>query len=338
MSVKAMTWAWDQDLKPTHKLILMRLADYADAQGRVDYCSYKQLTDDVNVSKATIVDKLKELKAWEYITSHRNQRGDGGHGKNSYVLNMFLPDVVYPIPETDQGACSKSDQALVGLPDQGLGQLSDHAKKLTSKHTFNNPHSPHEDAGDFGEGNQVVDERPFKEKLAELRGGYEVPISAGRVAVAANWKVDADAVTVLAEFFNVDTVTITLEAQAFAEYYSTPKKGKKYKVYSPMATFIDWIAKRHQKKELDAKTWEFNPALVEDWRRVLGPVRGQTGRLTFMSGHLRFNWVFKMIGAYKVGSNPWDRFNAAIPPIIHAEYGEAWGWIPDPITTEGASA
>ena len=71
MSVKASNWAWNQTLKPTPKLTLMRLADFADQNGRC-YASYKKLTDDVGVSKNTIIKALDELVEDGLLTKSEN--------------------------------------------------------------------------------------------------------------------------------------------------------------------------------------------------------------------------------------------------------------------------
>lgn len=118
MSVKASNWAWDIPLKPTAKLVLLRLADFANEHGGC-FASYDRLTSDVNVSKNTIIKALKDLEDAGYLTKTKNLRDNGGFSANSFVLNMFTQDVVPPSAETEQGGSAANEQALVQTGEQG---------------------------------------------------------------------------------------------------------------------------------------------------------------------------------------------------------------------------
>ncbi len=124
MSVKASNWAWNQPLKPTPKLVLMRLADFAGQDGKC-YASYSRLIQDVGVSKNTIRKSLDELIEQGFITKIRNVRQNMGYATSSFILNMETQDVVPPRSEIDQGGSSETDQ--------GLGQTVDQGKELTLK-------------------------------------------------------------------------------------------------------------------------------------------------------------------------------------------------------------
>ena len=124
MSVKATNWAWNQTLKPTALLVLLRLADFAGQDGRC-YASYFRLTTDVNVSKNTIIKALKELQEWGYITKIKNKRENQANATNSFILNIHIPDIDLASAETEQGLVQTVEPALV--------QTVEPAKKLTLK-------------------------------------------------------------------------------------------------------------------------------------------------------------------------------------------------------------
>lgn len=124
MSVKASNWAWNQDLKPTAKLVLMRLADFAGQDGKC-YASYFRLTTDVCVSKNTIIKALKELEEWGYITKIRNKRENQANATNSFILNIHIPHIDFASAVSEQANNVETEQALV--------QTVEPAKKLTIK-------------------------------------------------------------------------------------------------------------------------------------------------------------------------------------------------------------
>jgi DNA-binding transcriptional regulator YhcF (GntR family) len=141
MSVKASNWVWYQPLKPTPKLVLMRLADFAGQDGKC-YASFNRLIKDVCVSKNTIIRALKELEENGFITKIRNQRKNMGHAANSYILNMHIQDVVYPSAKTEQGGSTKNEQGLVPTVEQGKEltlKQKKRKKKKKIKKTFPEP-------------------------------------------------------------------------------------------------------------------------------------------------------------------------------------------------------
>jgi len=124
MSVKAVNWAWNQDLKPTPMVVLQRLADFAGQDGKC-YASYYRLTTDCNVSKNTIIKTLRELVEWGYITKIKNKHANQSNASNSFILNLHIPYIDF--------ACSVSEPALVQAAEPALVQTVEPAKKLTIK-------------------------------------------------------------------------------------------------------------------------------------------------------------------------------------------------------------
>jgi len=89
MSVKAMTWAWEQDLaNPGTKLILVALADHADGNG-VCWPGHELVAEKTGLSRQTVVVNIKLLEGMGLVTAERTRNTKGrGVGKVRYFLNM----------------------------------------------------------------------------------------------------------------------------------------------------------------------------------------------------------------------------------------------------------
>jgi len=107
MSIKAMNWAWEQNLAPSTKLVLLALADIADDSG---YCwpSITTLSKKVGVSYRTvqrILDVLKKStekqRAFVRVMNRRDKKGS--QRSNAYYLQM----------QTDKLSVCDFDVALV---------------------------------------------------------------------------------------------------------------------------------------------------------------------------------------------------------------------------------
>ena len=89
MNVRAIRWAWAQNLPSTHKLVLLALADLADAAGQ---CSpnISSLAVLCNVSTRTIRRALRDLEADSLLTAQTRLRPDGSVTSNQYALAMTV--------------------------------------------------------------------------------------------------------------------------------------------------------------------------------------------------------------------------------------------------------
>lgn len=86
MSIKAINWAWEQDLEgPTYQILLIALADYADEQHSC-WPSIEQLARKCKVSGKTISRHLKELIALGLVRTERRDNGFGSRASNRYFL------------------------------------------------------------------------------------------------------------------------------------------------------------------------------------------------------------------------------------------------------------
>ena len=89
MSLKAMIWAWDQDItNQSELLILLALADYANEDNEC-WPKYETLQEKSRVkSKATISKTLKALSEKGLVSIFRRPKPCGGSICNKYVLNI----------------------------------------------------------------------------------------------------------------------------------------------------------------------------------------------------------------------------------------------------------
>ena len=95
MSIKAMNWAWEQQLPPVPKLTLLALADNADDHG---YCWPKMRTIATKccTSERTIQRTIKSLLNTGLLNKEARFDGAGRQVSNSYTLALAYPDKLSP--------------------------------------------------------------------------------------------------------------------------------------------------------------------------------------------------------------------------------------------------
>ena len=87
MSVRAMAWAWRQQLSGPEKLVLMALADHADEDG-ICWPGNAHIARKCNLRQRSVQRHIKNLIDNGYMTAHRRYRETGGQTSNRYVLNV----------------------------------------------------------------------------------------------------------------------------------------------------------------------------------------------------------------------------------------------------------
>ena len=87
MSVRAMAWAWRQQLSGPEKLVLMAIADHADDDG-ICWPGNAHIARKCNLSQRSVQRHIKNLIDNGYMTAHRRYRETGGQTSNRYVLNV----------------------------------------------------------------------------------------------------------------------------------------------------------------------------------------------------------------------------------------------------------
>ncbi|HEY7822731.1 MAG TPA: helix-turn-helix domain-containing protein [Acidimicrobiia bacterium] len=116
MSVRALDWAFSQDLPPSEKLVLLSLADHYNGQTGVCIPGQKSLAEQTSMCVRTVQRHLKSLEERGLIVRTARFRGEGrGRTSDSYELRMKGDNVS---PYSDQGDKSDTTKAT-NQDDQG---------------------------------------------------------------------------------------------------------------------------------------------------------------------------------------------------------------------------
>ena len=93
MSVQAMTWAWQQDLEPVDKLVLLALANRSNHETGVCFPGQQLLAQECSMSDRTVRRHLKRLEELGLIERRARMRGEGrGRTSDEYRIAYFQPD------------------------------------------------------------------------------------------------------------------------------------------------------------------------------------------------------------------------------------------------------
>lgn len=87
MSIEAMRWAWTQQVKATHKLVLMAIADGADSFGEARL-SQGFLAYQTELSTRSVRTALSDLEAGGLLQRLRSSRKNGQRGVDQIVLSL----------------------------------------------------------------------------------------------------------------------------------------------------------------------------------------------------------------------------------------------------------
>lgn len=87
MSIKVISWAWQQEAKSSHKFMLMAIADSANDFGEAQL-SQSYLAWKTELSERVVRDALRALEAAELMSRLRTVRRDGTRGVDNVVLHL----------------------------------------------------------------------------------------------------------------------------------------------------------------------------------------------------------------------------------------------------------
>jgi len=80
-----MTWAWEQELPPLTKLVLMAIADHCDDEGYA-WPGIKGISKKCGVAHRTVQRQVEELQAKGILKVEARQRPDGSSSSNGYTV------------------------------------------------------------------------------------------------------------------------------------------------------------------------------------------------------------------------------------------------------------
>ena len=87
MSIKVMTWAWEQELPPLTKLVLMAIADHCDDEGYA-WPGIKGIAKKCGVAHSTVQRHVQSLEEQGILNVKPRQRPDGSSSSNGYTVIM----------------------------------------------------------------------------------------------------------------------------------------------------------------------------------------------------------------------------------------------------------
>lgn len=115
MSLRAIGWAWEQDLQPTAKLVLLALAECVHGRDDGDSCypGQRRLAEMCGVSDRQIRNVLRELEERGLIETLPRPGSGGGRRSNVYRLAM---------PADGSETASEAPDATAQQPEMGFRQ------------------------------------------------------------------------------------------------------------------------------------------------------------------------------------------------------------------------
>jgi hypothetical protein len=87
MSIKVMSWVFEQNLNPTQKIILMALADHCDDSGKC-WPGLNGISEKCNLHISTIQRNIHKLEDDGFIRITERKRPNGSQTSNLYQLNI----------------------------------------------------------------------------------------------------------------------------------------------------------------------------------------------------------------------------------------------------------
>ena len=90
MSVKAMSVAWESNLKPGAKLVLLAIADHADGQG-ICWPGQDYIAEKCNMNRSTVNQHIGDLVDSGYLFMEKGRSKTGQAIKSVYRVNMEKP-------------------------------------------------------------------------------------------------------------------------------------------------------------------------------------------------------------------------------------------------------
>ena len=85
MSIKVMTWAWEQELPPLTKLVLMAIADHCDDEGYA-WPGIRGIAKKCGVAHRTVQRQGEDLQDKGILKVEPRQRPDGSSSSNGYTV------------------------------------------------------------------------------------------------------------------------------------------------------------------------------------------------------------------------------------------------------------
>ncbi len=173
MSVKVMSWAWDIQLPPTQKLILMAIADHCDDQGCC-FPGQDRVAQKCGVSRRTVVRTVSLFERGGLLTVLRRHGGDGGGSRsNYYCVDLSCTELKAVATESD--TVSHSPKLAKVTNETSESDKSDSESDIAMSHEPSVEPSVNRKGGRARARRSPKFERPTLQQcidLAEDKGGH----------------------------------------------------------------------------------------------------------------------------------------------------------------------
>jgi len=118
MSVRAMTWAFEQPLAGNHKVVLLVLADHHEDERGLCWPSVGRIAARAYISESTVVRCLRDLEAGGYVTRQERFTTEGRQMSTLYSLQVSV-DVHRraPLSADVGGGCQIDSHVTVDTPE-----------------------------------------------------------------------------------------------------------------------------------------------------------------------------------------------------------------------------
>lgn len=127
MSVKVMSWVWEQDLPTTKKMLLLAIADHSDDDGNNAWPSKARLAKKVGVLPSYVRRLLRELEDDGWITTARQRGGTletpSDRRPNLYQINLTRGSLQCS-PIEERGSLEDSPRGSLTYSPRGSLQCS----------------------------------------------------------------------------------------------------------------------------------------------------------------------------------------------------------------------
>lgn len=140
MSVKAINWAFEQEVEPALKVILLALADWADGDG-VAYPGQKSLARKTSISERTLRRHLQTLEEMGLIERRRRSLDNGNRTSDEYRL-LAQPANLAGSQPANLGGDNRPTVAGTGEPSvEPPVTTTARARRMPADLAWNNAHS-----------------------------------------------------------------------------------------------------------------------------------------------------------------------------------------------------
>ena len=150
MSIKVMSWAWEQELPPLTKLVLMAIADHCDDEGYA-WPGIRGIAKKCGVAHSTVQRHVQSLEEQGILNVEPRQRPDGSSSSNGYTVIMdgTIRDqgVAESDPPMSESYPGVSEELPLGIrPDTPLTVIEPSEETTTTSKeflTFDEVNPPH---------------------------------------------------------------------------------------------------------------------------------------------------------------------------------------------------